>query len=188
MKGDTCPIVFQSMLLELFCRFPRQRKLYTDGSKEDNRTAKQFYYIPYTDFKYNISVYLDDILQSEWNINVTNTLFEVQPTIKRFFTPMERRRDDIVSCKVRICHAYFPNGYLLRGELQPMCCNNRLTVRHVFLSCARYAHIRRKYFSFNSLFELFRDTPAGFIISSNGNVTSIICFNYHTLKLLSQVF
>ena len=24
--------------------------------------TKQFYYIPYTDFKYNISVYLDDIL------------------------------------------------------------------------------------------------------------------------------
>ena len=24
----------------------------------------------YTDFKYNISVYLDDILQGEWNINV----------------------------------------------------------------------------------------------------------------------
>ena len=27
--------------------------------------TKQFYYIPYTDFKYNISVYLDDILQGE---------------------------------------------------------------------------------------------------------------------------
>ena len=30
--------------------------------------TKQFYCIPYTDFKYNISVYLDDILQGEWNI------------------------------------------------------------------------------------------------------------------------
>ena len=43
----------------------------------------QFYYIPNTDFKYNISVYLDDILQGEWNINVTSKLFEVQPIIKR---------------------------------------------------------------------------------------------------------
>ena len=273
-KGDTCPLVFQSMLLELFCRFPRHRKVYTDGSKEDKRTAmsfvcddhefscrindeasictaellaieaaieyiwdsndeefmiitdslsslqalksqklnnpvvsnilhmchylsghkdiifcwvpshigiqgneradvlakaaldktKQFYYIPYTDFKYNISVYLDDILQGEWNINVTSKLFEVQPIIKRSFTPMERRRDDIVLCRARIGHAYFTNGYLLRGELRPMCCNTRLTVRHVLLSCAKYAHIRRKYFAFNSLFELFRDTPAGFII------------------------
>ena len=34
--------------------------------------TKQFYYIPYTDFKYNI--YLDDILQGEWNINVTSKL------------------------------------------------------------------------------------------------------------------
>ena len=119
--------------------------------------TKQFYYIPYTDFKYNI--YLDDILQGEWNINVTSKLFEVQPIIKQSFTPMERRRDDVVLCRDRIDHAYFT-----RGELRPMCCNTRLTVRHVLLSCAKYAHIRRKYFAFNSLFELFRDTPAGFII------------------------
>ena len=126
--------------------------------------TKQFYYIPYTDFKYNMSVYLDDILQGEWNINVTSKLFEVQPIIKRSFTPMERRRDDVVLCRASIGHAYFTNGYLLRGELRPMCCNTRLTVRHVLLSCAKYAHIRRKYFAFNSLFELFRDTPAGFLI------------------------
>ena len=61
-------------------------------------------------------------------------------------------------------HVYFTNGYLSRAELRPMCCNTRLTVRHVLLSCAKYAHIRRKYFAFNSLFELFRDTPAGFIM------------------------
>ena len=112
----------------------------------------------------NISIYLDDILQGEWNINVISKLFEVQPIIKRSFTPMERRRGDVVLCRARIGHAYFTNGYLLRGELRPMCCNTRLTVRHVLLSCAKYAHIRRKYFAVNSLFELFRDTPAGFII------------------------
>ena len=140
--------------------------------------TKQFYYIPYTDFKYNISVYLDDILQGEWNINVTSKLFEVQPIIKRSFTPMERRRDDVVLCRARIGHAYFKNGYLSRGELRPMCCNTRLTVRHVLLSCAKYAHIRRKYFAFNSLSELFTDTPAGFIIQFLRNVTYIICFNY----------
>ena len=30
------------MLLELFCRFPRHRKVYTDGSKEDKKTAMSF--------------------------------------------------------------------------------------------------------------------------------------------------
>ena len=43
--------------------------------------TKQFYYIPYTDFKYNISVYLDDILQGGWNINVTSKLFEVHKSL-----------------------------------------------------------------------------------------------------------
>ena len=127
-----------------------------DKTKQFNYVT--IYYIPY------ISVYLDDILQGEWDINITSNLFKVQPIIKRSFSPMERRRDDVVLCRARIGHAYFTNGYLLRGELRPMCCNTRLTVRHVLLSCAKYAHIRRKYFAFNSLFELFRDTPAGFII------------------------
>ena len=145
--------------------------------------TKQFYYIPYTDFKYNISVYLDDILQGEWNINVTSKLFEVQPIIKRSFTPMERRRDDVVLRRARIGHAYFTNGYLLRGELRPMCCNTRLTVRHVLLNCAKYAHIRRKYFAFNSLFELFRDTPAGFIIQFLRE-----CNLYYKAILLSSFF
>ena len=205
-KGDTCPLIFQRMLQELFSRFSRHRKVYTYGTKEDKRTAisfvyddhefscrindeasictaellaieaavdyiyessdeefmiitdslsslqalksqklnnpivsnilhmchylsrhkdivfcwvpshigiqgneladvlakaaldktKQFYYIPYTDFKYNISVYLDDILRGEWNINVTSKLFEVQPINKRSFTPMQHRRDDVV--------------------------------------------------------------------------------------------
>ena len=84
--------------------------------------TKQFYYKQYTDFKYNIYVYHDDILQGEWNIIITRTLFEVQPTIKQTFTPMERRRDDVVLCRAGIGHAYFTNRYVLRGELQPMCC------------------------------------------------------------------
>ena len=33
---------------------------------------------------------------------------------------MGRRRDDVVLCRARIGHAYFTNGYLLRGELRPM--------------------------------------------------------------------
>ena len=41
-KGDTCPLVFQRMLLELFCRFSRHRKVYTDRSKEDKRTAMSY--------------------------------------------------------------------------------------------------------------------------------------------------
>ena len=41
-KGDPCPLVFQSMLLELFCGFPRHLKVYTDESKEDKRTAMSF--------------------------------------------------------------------------------------------------------------------------------------------------
>ena len=81
-----------------------------------------------------------------------------------FTLPVDPLNIPTVLCRARVGHAYFTNGYLLRGELRPMCCNTRLTIRHVLLSCAKYPHIRRKYFAFNSLFELFRDTPAGSII------------------------
>ena len=63
--------------------------------------------------------------------------------------------------RARIGHVYFTNGYLLRGELRPMCCNTRLTVRHVVRNMRTS---EGSIFAFNSLFELFRDTPAGFII------------------------
>ena len=51
-----------------------------------------------------------------------------------------------------------------KSQLKKVYCNTSLTVRHVLLSCAKYKHIRRKYFSFISLFELFRYIPASFII------------------------
>ena len=151
------------MLLELFCRFPRHRKVYTDGSKEDKRTAMSFVCDDH-EFSCRINDEASICTAELLAIEAAIEYIWVQPIIKRSFTPMKCRRDDVVLCRARIGHAYFTNGYLLRGELRPMCCNTCLTVRHVLLSCAKYAHIRRKYFAFNSLFELFRDTPAGFII------------------------
>ena len=124
--------------------------------------TKQFYYKiyhNYTDFKYNISVYLDDILQGEWNINVTSKLFEVQPIIKRSFTPMERGRDDVVLCRVLFHKQIFIERriatYVLQYSSHSTTCPSQL--------CEIYAH-QKKIFLFNSLFDLFRDTPASFII------------------------
>ena len=42
ISGDTCPLVFQSMLLEVFCGFLLHRKMCTDGSKDDNRKRLSF--------------------------------------------------------------------------------------------------------------------------------------------------
>ena len=104
--------------------------------------------------------------------------FEVQPIIKRSFTPMERRRDDVVLCRARIGHAYFTNGYLLRGELRPMCCNTRLTVDMSF------SVVRNMRTSEGSILHLipclsYSGTPLLVLLfSSFGNVTYITCFNY----------
>ena len=132
----------------IFCWVPSHIGIQGNLAKAALDKTKQFYYIPYTDFKYNISVHLDDILQGEWNINVTSKLFEVQLSYAgpELVMPISQTA-------------------IYWEENCDLCCNTRLTVRHVLLSCAKYAHIRRKYFAFNSLFELFGDTPAGLYYS-----------------------
>ena len=93
---------------------------------------------------------------------------------------MERRRDDVVLCRARIGHAYFTNGYLLRGELRPMCCNTRLTVR----PSQSFSVVRNMRTSEGSILHLipylnYLGTPLQVLsFSSYGNVTYITCFNY----------
>ena len=75
------------------------------------------------------------------------------------FTPMERRRYYVVLCRAGIGHAYFAHGCVLKGELRPRCCNTPLTVRYVLPTCSKYAHIRKKHFSFNC--ERYYSVPEG---------------------------
>ena len=275
-KGDTCPEVFQSNLCEIVANYPHHQHIFTDGSKEDNRTAmafvcndheygrritneasicsaellaieaameyinkqtssqfmiitdslsslqalasqklenpiissilhlyhymsrqknivycwvpshtgipgneradilakealdktKSFFYIPYTDFRYHISKYLLDKWERDWSTCFTTKLWELQPTLKTKHLPLENRRDDVVLCRARIGHTHLTQGYLLRGEIRPVCvgCGTPLTVKHLLLTCAKYAQVRRKYFNTNSLQLLFKNTPAGTIL------------------------
>ena len=120
--------------------------------------TKQFYYIPYTDFKNNISVYLDDILRGEWNINVTSKLFEVQPIIKRSFTPMER----LMQGQNWLC-LFHKRVFIERRIATYVLQYSSHSKTYLSQLCEICAH-QKEVFAFNSLFGLFRDTPAGFII------------------------
>ena len=73
----------------------------------------------------------------------------------------ERRREQIVLCRLRIGHSYLTHRFLLAGEDPPVCipCQEDLTVAHILIDCAEYAHFWYQYFNVKTLRALF-DTVA----------------------------
>ena len=91
---------------------------------------------------------------------------------------MARRKDDVVLCRAGIDHAYFANGYLYGGELRAMWSNTCLTLRHVHLSCAKYAPTKGN-ISHSILYLNYSGIPLQVLLSSSyGNLTFIKYFNY----------
>ena len=122
--------------------------------------------LPQSDLRYCVSTYFAGLWQSVWITNVSNKLLEVQPVIQRHFVPLRSRRDDVVLCRARIGHTYYTHSFLLRGESAPQCipCDSPLTVKHLLLECADFAHIRSRLYHVNDLRELFANVPAETIL------------------------
>ena len=78
----------------------------------------------------------------------------------------DRRREQLVLCRLRLGHTYTTRGYLLAGEDPPVCisCQENLTVEHILIHCAEYFHVRYQCFDVNNLGELFRTVSPNIII------------------------
>jgi len=99
---------------------------------------------------------------------VHNKLQSVHPTLGCYpLSNRERRREQIVLCRLHIGHTYLTHRYLLAGEYPPVCvsCAERLTVEHILIHCAEYVHIRFNYFNVNTLRELFDTVSPELIIN-----------------------
>ena len=68
----------------------------------------------------------------------------------------ERRRDELILCRLRIGHAYLTHRHLLCGDPPPVCigCQERLSVEHILIHCVEYIDIRHLYFNVNTVFNL----------------------------------
>ena len=123
-------------------------------------------------------MYLDGILQGEWNINVTSKLFEVQPIIKRAFTPMERRRDDVVLMQGRNWPCLFHKRIFIKRRIATLAYVLQYS-SHCKTSFAAVRNIpKSKGNIFHSIPYLnYLGTPLQ-VLLSYGNITSILCFNY----------
>ena len=114
--------------------------------------------IPYSDLKQRINSHLVNKWQMQWSNVVFNKLQPIKPSIgDTKLKDIFKRRDELVLHRARLGHTYITHCYLLKGEDQPECipCQSPLTVEHILLHCIDFSLIRPKYYSVNSLNELF---------------------------------
>ena len=105
--------------------------------------------LPFTDFRPIIKQYVRKQWSDFWSLQSENKLHAVQPALGcSMWSCRERRREEIVLCRLRIGHSFLTHRYLLAGEDPPECisCQERLTVDHILLHCSEYHHIRVNYY------------------------------------------
>ena len=124
--------------------------------------------IPHSDFKSNIHQYVTNECQSVWEKQTENKLHELKPDFnsKCAFLGYSRQiQTKITRC--RIGHTRLTHAYLLTNEQPPFCisCNEPFTVKHFRITCTEFYYIRKKYFTANTVKELFRDTSFDKIIN-----------------------
>ena len=97
--------------------------------------------LPFTDFRPIIKQYVRKQWSDFWSLQSENKLHAVQPALGcSMWSCRERRREEIVLCRLRIGHSFLTHRYLLAGEDPPECisCQERLTVDHILLHCLDY--------------------------------------------------
>ena len=123
--------------------------------------------LPYSDFKPLVKRFIKGKWSDFWATQINNKLHSVQPTLGcGSLSNRDRRREQLVLCRLQLGHTYTTHRYLLAGEDPPVCisCQENLTVEHILIHCAQYFHVRYRCFDVNNLGELFRTVYPNIII------------------------
>ena len=92
--------------------------------------------------------------QSFWDEQVQSKLHAVHPELGLWpHSSQERRRDELILCRLRIGHAYLTHRHLLCGDPPPVCvgCQERLSVEHILIHCVECIDIIHLYFNVNTV-------------------------------------
>ena len=67
------------------------------------------------------------------------------------------RKEEVVLARLRIGHTYLTHVHLLKKEDRPQCvfCDEPYTVKHLLLECADLLLIRQRYYSVDTMAQLF---------------------------------
>ena len=119
--------------------------------------------IPFTDKIPQIYEFLKNKWQQEWNQQINNKFYTIQPKIGPPYLIHSSRKDQVVLNRVRIGHSRLTHAYLMERKPRPRChfCNqNRiLTVRHILIKCSYFCAIRSNYFQALNMKDLFDKVP-----------------------------
>ena len=84
-----------------------------------------------------------------------------RPTLRK------SRKEQVIMSRLCIGHTKLTHSYILKQEQQPQCetCRTPLTVKHLFIECRVFAHIRNHYFNANNMKDLFEKVNIEDILS-----------------------
>ena len=78
--------------------------------------------LPYTDFKHGINMYVRQLWQLTWDVQVDNKLYSLRTRVGTNVLHCVSRRDEVVLPPLRIGHTFFNSPFLLlKSEPRPQC-------------------------------------------------------------------
>ena len=119
--------------------------------------------------------------QDIWSCCSGNKLYSIYPTVVSVLHNKFLSRHDTVINRLRIDHTRLTHSYLLSRDDQPTC-NTRglpLTVYHILVECSNLNVIRQRYFTVNTLKDLFQNVDSRFTIDFVKESIFIVLCNFN---------
>lgn len=115
--------------------------------------------IPFQD----CSTMVDPILRKKWQLSWDSQYDNKLHSIKPILGPTKHasrksRKEETVMARLRLGHSRLTHSFLITRSPRPRCkfCRAELTIKHLMIRCRSITHIRRKYFSQNTMFDIFK--------------------------------
>jgi hypothetical protein len=117
--------------------------------------------IPAYDFRPAINKLVSSEWKANWDNAVFNKLHDINPSLE--VSPslsLSNRHDQTVLLRCQIGHTKITHPYLLTNDNAPFCvaCNKHFTIKNFLLECYDFSQARNRFYSVNSLKELFNTT------------------------------
>ena len=131
------------------------------------------YRLPFSDYKPKVNEYIKGIWQQRWDHKHIRErvikLHYLNPFIKPYHIYNLSRKDEVIIHRLRIGHTRLTHRYLMEDPFkqQPYCeyCDSDLiSVKHILIDCLYFRRIRSRYYSAQSLKDLFDRYPPKYII------------------------
>merc|ERR1711868_255344 len=106
---------------------------------------------------------VDPILRKKWQLSWDSQYDNKLHSIKPILGPTKHasrksRKEETVMARLRLGHSRLTHSFLITRSPRPRCkfCRAELTIKHLMIRCRSITHIRRKYFSQNTMFDIFK--------------------------------